>query len=213
MTNSEQIKSSFGYVLLSASLLLVHCLARIGNTNFERSGTPVVNACNIEIRGMVTWPGVYGFAQPPLLLDLIKVAGGLTTDLRIEKLSTKDPIPCFKSVSVYQESSSLRIRIDDMDPFHKIALGMKLNLNRETAQGLTAIPGIGMKTARAIIAFRNKIGMFDSLEEVGQVPGIGAKSMERIRNYASLNTCFTRRSCYSSSNASVVKIKTSAGKD
>lgn len=58
---------------------------------------------------------------------------------------------------------------------------VKLNLNTATAEQLSALPGVGEVTARAIVDFRGVNGPFKSAEDLVQVKGIGEKKVEAIR--------------------------------
>lgn len=60
----------------------------------------------------------------------------------------------------------------------------KLNLNAATEKQLEALPAIGAKHARSIIASRNaRGGQFRSLDDLLQIDGIGPKTIEAIRPY------------------------------
>ena len=56
-----------------------------------------------------------------------------------------------------------------------------LDLNRATEQDFDALPGIGPKLAKRIMAYRQSVGAFHSLDELRDVKGIGKKKFERIR--------------------------------
>jgi competence protein ComEA len=57
-----------------------------------------------------------------------------------------------------------------------------LNLNTATAEQLADLPGVGPKTAEAIIALRTqKGGAFKSTDELGEVKGIGAAKLEKLK--------------------------------
>jgi competence protein ComEA len=58
--------------------------------------------------------------------------------------------------------------------------GGKVNLNLADADGLTRLPGIGEKKAAAIIAYREAHGAFDSVDELQNIKGFGAKTVERL---------------------------------
>lgn len=51
----------------------------------------------------------------------------------------------------------------------------KLDLNTATEEDLQTLPGIGIKTARAIIDHRQAIRGFKSLEQLLRVRGVGTK--------------------------------------
>ena len=57
-----------------------------------------------------------------------------------------------------------------------------LNLNTATQEELTLLPGIGVKKAEAIIAFRQQ-HPFKSPEELAEVKGIGPKMIERLAKH------------------------------
>jgi len=56
-----------------------------------------------------------------------------------------------------------------------------LDLNRATEEDFVALPGIGSRLAERIMAYRQSVGVFRSLDELRQVKGIGIKKFERIR--------------------------------
>jgi len=67
------------------------------------------------------------------------------------------------------------------------ALEGKININSATAEQLTLLPGIGNKTAGAIVQYRTKNGNYKSLEDLTGVKGIGFKTLEKIRVYLMLD--------------------------
>lgn len=56
-----------------------------------------------------------------------------------------------------------------------------LALNSATISELVALPAIGPKIAARIVAFRRQHGPFERLEQLTQVNGIGAKTLEKLR--------------------------------
>jgi competence protein ComEA len=57
----------------------------------------------------------------------------------------------------------------------------RLDLNRATKQDLDALPGVGPKLAERIMKHRQSVGVFQSLDDLREVKGIGKKTFERIR--------------------------------
>ena len=70
--------------------------------------------------------------------------------------------------------------------FQKITLGECVSINTEGLEGLTAVPGIGPKTAGLIIHERKKSGGFKSLDEILSIRGIGPALYGKIRPYLGL---------------------------
>lgn len=70
----------------------------------------------------------------------------------------------------------------DGPPAKKVAVAAPINLNTATASQLTSLPGIGAKTAERIIEYREKSGGFKKIEELMNVRGVGEKSFLKIKD-------------------------------
>jgi competence protein ComEA len=57
----------------------------------------------------------------------------------------------------------------------------RLDLNRATKQDFDSLPGVGPKLAERIMKHRQSVGVFQSLDDLREVKGIGKKTFERIR--------------------------------
>lgn len=62
----------------------------------------------------------------------------------------------------------------------------KINVNVATAEELALLPGIGTETAKRIIDYRTKYGIFETLEEMTEVKGVGESTIDKIRPYATV---------------------------
>ena len=56
-----------------------------------------------------------------------------------------------------------------------------VDLNTATVEDLDALPGVGPVTAEAIVAWRSAHGRFDSVDQLGDVDGIGPARLEKLR--------------------------------
>ncbi len=61
--------------------------------------------------------------------------------------------------------------------------GVPLNLNTATVEQLDELEGIGPATAEKILEAREANGGFGSVEELGEVPGIGEKRLATLRDH------------------------------
>ncbi len=57
-----------------------------------------------------------------------------------------------------------------------------IDLNTATVEQLDALPGIGPVTAAAIVAWRDANGKFTSVDQLGDVDGIGPARLEKLRS-------------------------------
>lgn len=62
----------------------------------------------------------------------------------------------------------------------------KVSINSGTAEELCTLPGIGESTAAKIISWREEHGLFQTLDDLKQVSGIGDAKFEKIAGYIML---------------------------
>ena len=58
-----------------------------------------------------------------------------------------------------------------------------VNINTATSEELQLLPGIGVSRAQSVIATRKQRGGFKSVDDLLEVKGIGAASLERLRPF------------------------------
>lgn len=63
----------------------------------------------------------------------------------------------------------------------------QLDVNQAPWFEWTLLEGIGEKTAKKIVAFRDEHGPFKTIEEVSLVPGIGPKTWDQIRPWLTVS--------------------------
>ena len=61
-----------------------------------------------------------------------------------------------------------------------------INPNTASLAELMSLPGVGQTKARAIIAYRQQVGTFSSLDEITQVSGIGDKTYAKFKDRLTL---------------------------
>ncbi|KUI27255.1 hypothetical protein AU196_01620 [Mycobacterium sp. IS-1742] len=62
------------------------------------------------------------------------------------------------------------------------AAGEPVNLNTATVEQLDTLPGVGPVTAAAIVAWRDANGAFRSVDQLGEVDGIGPARLAKLRD-------------------------------
>ena len=68
---------------------------------------------------------------------------------------------------------------------HPACATSRLNLNLASVAALDSLPGIGPTRAASIVQYRASHGPFRSVEDLGQVSGIGPAALARIRDLVS----------------------------
>ena len=58
-----------------------------------------------------------------------------------------------------------------------------VNINSATVTELETLPGIGARTAQRILEYRQKNGGFKKIEELMNVQGVGEKNFEKLQPY------------------------------
>jgi competence protein ComEA len=66
------------------------------------------------------------------------------------------------------------------------APGQPLNLNTATLEQLDTLSGVGPATAQNILDAREERGGFGSIEELGEIPGIGDARLATLREEATV---------------------------
>ena len=119
--------------------------------------TPASNK-QAYISGAVVAPGIYDVRASDRLEDLVKAAGGVTSQADSNQI--KLVIPRANASSSPQ----------------------KININTADTWLLEALPGIGETLAKAIVGYRKQNGPFRFTEDVTKVRGITHRIYEMIQN-------------------------------
>ena len=137
----------------------------------------------VQVEGDVRYPGVYPFCHQPHVREVIRTAGW--TKRRGEALDVPLPVKLFSGakVRVVCHGGRCKVYSGDMEAYFKVSLRIPLSLNRESKQGLTAIPGIGVGLAGAIVHERERRGGFKTVEEIATVRGIGPALYRKMKPY------------------------------
>jgi competence ComEA-like helix-hairpin-helix protein len=76
-----------------------------------------------------------------------------------------------------------RAHPEGMSGAARLLYGIPIDLNRATAVDLALLPGVGAKTAAAIVEDRETRGPFTSVAELERVRGIGAATLRELAPY------------------------------
>jgi competence protein ComEA len=137
----------------------------------------------VHVAGAVASPGVYRLRQGSRVDDAVRRAGGATrrADLSAVNLAAQleDGRQVLVPVRAPTGAGAAPGAVAGAAP-------AKVNLNTATAEQLDTLAGVGPATAAKILAHRQQHGGFGSVEELGDVPGIGERRLEALRELVSV---------------------------
>lgn len=124
----------------------------------------------VHVSGAVNSPGVYVVDSGARIVDAIAAAGGFREDAATDTINLAREVVDGEQIIVAVIGEQI-VPIDD---------GL-ININSATAAELEELPRIGEALAGRIITFREENGPFRSIEDLGNVSGIGEKMLEALR--------------------------------
>ena len=133
----------------------------------------------VYITGEVKKPDVYSLAAEARLVDLIDKAGGFTDKAYIDDLNLAQVLNDGEKYVVQNVENETENESDNAVTDEEEGL---VNINTADLAELDSLPGVGEKIAENIIAYRDKWGSFDSIEEIKEVEGIGDGIYDRIKD-------------------------------
>lgn len=140
----------------------------------------------VDIKGAIKNPKEYTLKVGARVRDLIEMAGGLTEEADENKiyyskiLKDEECIRIYKIGEEVEEVQGEQIASEGAST--NVKSSGKLNINKASLEELQTLPGIGEVRAKSIIEYREAQGGFKSVEELGNISGIGAKTLEKLRD-------------------------------
>jgi len=152
----------------------------LGDPLVESSGSAIPEVEEavlfVHILGEVEKPGLYEFQQGDRAVDAVAAAGGFT------KKADQAGINLARELSDGEQIIVLKRGEKPAQPSGAGEAGAPINLNTADAAALETLPGIGPALSARILAWRDSNGSFASVEELGNVAGIGEKTLGALRD-------------------------------
>lgn len=141
----------------------------------------------VDIKGGVKKPGVYKIDADARVNDAIMLAGGFTKDADEAQINLAQKVQDEMVINVpYLSENSDSSTVQTTEQSSSGSTGntsnQKVNINQATQEELESLSGIGPSKASAIIQYRDEHGMFQTVEELMEIPGIGEKTLDNIRD-------------------------------
>lgn len=179
-------KIAFGVVcgLLAAGLILLASQPPRGAAILLQP-PPTAKPIVVHVAGAVAQPGVYSLAPGSRVEDAIQAAGGLLPEANGAALNLAAFVQDGERVVAPTLPPAITpgapaVRSGTAEPLPEA--GQLININTASKAELESLPGIGPVTAQQIIAYREANGPFAQIEDIMDVPGIGEKTFEQIKD-------------------------------
>ena len=146
------------------------------------TSTTVAVMIVVYVAGAVAAPGVYTLDNPARVTDAVAAAGGVAVDADLDVVNLAATVHDGERVYVPKVGGTVPavIGADVVVVDYTTPTG-PVNVNTATAEQLDVLPGVGPSTAAAIIAHRQQHGPFQTIEQLGDVRGIGPAKLDALR--------------------------------
>lgn len=142
----------------------------------EPAGGPLT----VHVAGAVRRPGVYRLRAGARVNDAVKRAGGARRGADLSAVNLAAKLEDGRQVVVPLRAPPV-VAAAAAGASAAATPAVPLNLNTATLDQLDGLDGVGPGTAQKILAYREEHGGFGSVEELGQISGIGEKRMATLR--------------------------------
>ena len=137
----------------------------------------------VDVSGCIKTPGVYELPYGSRIFEAIEEAGGFTKHADRALINQAETITDGMKINVpdkrdIEENGSGAAHVSGNGASDN---GELININTAGSEELQQISGIGPVTAEKIIQYREENGVFDSVEDITNVSGIGEKTLEKMK--------------------------------
>ncbi|WP_162470680.1 ComEA family DNA-binding protein [Saccharothrix deserti] len=129
----------------------------------------------VNVVGLVPTPGLVTVPSGARVADALQAAGGANAGADLTALNLARKVA---------DGEQIAVGIPVPQPAG--AAAEPLDLNTATKEQLDTLPGVGPVTAQRIVDRRQKRGPFTSLEQLGEIEGIGDAKLAKLRELVRL---------------------------
>ncbi|HHT7237964.1 MULTISPECIES: helix-hairpin-helix domain-containing protein [Bacillus] len=130
----------------------------------------------IDVKGAVFKEGVYEMKEGDRVKEAVEKAGGLLPDADMKKVNLAQMVQDQMLLYVPNKNEPMQ----EGATFSKSE--GKVQINTASKEQLEKITGIGSRKAESILKYREEHGPFQKIDDLLEIDGIGAKSLEKIKD-------------------------------
>lgn len=143
--------------------------------------TTVASAVVVYVAGAVVAPGVYTLDAAARVTDAVAAAGGAALDADLGVVNLAALVADGERIYVPKVGETIPVVVGNTNAADDTTPAGPVNINSATADQLDVLPGVGPTTAAAIVAHREQNGPFQTVEQLGEVRGIGPVKLGALR--------------------------------
>jgi competence protein ComEA len=150
---------------------------------------PASTAALVHVAGAVRHPGVYKLRDGDRVKDAVARAGGARAGADVNAINLAAKVADGQQVVVPRRGATAPAAADASAGASVGEAGAAqppVSLNSATAAQLDTLDGVGPATAQKILDWRREHGGFRSIDDLGEVPGIGPKRLAALREKVQL---------------------------
>ena len=142
----------------------------------------------VHVAGAVQRPGVYRLHDGERIQDAVRRAGGARRGADLNAINLAAKVADGQQVVVPRRGSPGATPAADTGASGAAGAPSQppVSLNTATAEQLDTLDGVGPATAQKILDYRREHGGFRSIDDLGEVPGIGPKKLAALRTKVQL---------------------------
>jgi len=141
----------------------------------------------VHVAGAVRHPGVYHLSDGARVKDAVRRAGGPRRGADVNAINLAAKVADGQQVVVPRRAATGALAGSAPVAGPDAAAGggppaAPISLNSATAAQLDTLDGVGPATAQKILDWRREHGGFRTVDDLGEVPGIGPKRLAALRD-------------------------------
>ena len=141
----------------------------------------------VDVKGAVKSPGIYDLPVGSRVNDAVQKAGGLIEQADSKSLNLAQKVSDEALVYVPTKGEESASEKTGSGAPSSTSKEKKVNLNKASLEELKQVKGLGGKRAQDIIDHRESNGKFKSVDELKKVSGIGTKTIEKLKDYVTVD--------------------------